>query len=227
MHSIAERVFSQSDRPLEQIEYAAIAITLVNESQFHIGLLHREDSAISLLHLAWHCDLRNDAPSTRYHWVNPRIHPRRLRQVATRCRQVWRANPLGIPYAFSPPNDAFNSETGTFLLGPTHYGLTCSSFVLAVFHLSGLSLVDQGTWPKDRPGDAEWKQFVFEALQTYEPRTSDAHIQAVQQELGSLRFRPEDIAAASIAAPHPAGFPEIAPVSAEIAKRLKSAAARG
>src|SRR6185503_13834023 len=82
---------------------------------------------------------RNEAPDPDFLWVNPAAHPKRLVQVAALCRKIWRANQSGsIPYAFSPPNDCFDTNTGAFLFGPTRHGLTCASFVLAVFHHAGL-----------------------------------------------------------------------------------------
>jgi len=172
------RAFSQQDRPIEDIEFAAIAISAVSPTQRHIGLLHRDSSSVLLLHLAWHHDLRNHSPGPNYIWISPRVPSRRLRHVAAKCRQVWRANPDGIPYAFSPPNDCFDANTGAYLLGPTGHGLTCASFVLAVFESVGLRLVDQETWPANRAGDEEWKQWVLLQLTQGNPPatpTASAH----------------------------------------------------
>ena len=136
---MAERIYTPTERGFDAIQHLAIGITIVSEGQQHIGLLHRDHSSGNtfLLHLAWHHRLNNSPPKPSYAWVDPVIHPFRARQVAAICRKIWRANPAGIPYGFSPASECFDPETGKFLLGPARIGLTCASFVLAVFEAAG------------------------------------------------------------------------------------------
>src|SRR5437879_3896379 len=145
-----DRVYSADERPFEGIKHVAVAIGAIDAGQQHIGVLHRdhESNSVLMLHLAWHHRLKNDVPDQTFLWVDPPFHPRRLVQIAAICRQVWRSNKAGgIPYAFSPPNDCFDAQTGAFLFGPTRLGLTCATFVLAIFDCAGLKLVDYGSWP--------------------------------------------------------------------------------
>jgi hypothetical protein len=123
--------------------------------------------------------------------------------VAAVCRKVWRANGRYVPYAFSPPNDCFDSVTWEFIFGPTRLGLTCSTFVLAVFHTARLPLVDYSSWPVNRPGDSEWQQRIVSLLKG---RAPEAHVEAVSREVGSARFRPEEVAGAATVNPLPASF---------------------
>lgn len=139
-----DRVYSQSQSPLSEVEFAAIAIKQVHRSQNHIGLLYRsgDSDSVKLLHLAWHYDLRNNLPGRDHFWVAPHIPRLRLQVLAARCRQVFRKNRNRIPYGFSPPNHCIDKKTGEFLLSPTRHGLTCATFVLAVLESIGIRLLN-------------------------------------------------------------------------------------
>lgn len=190
----------------------------IDKSQRHIGILHKgtESEEVLLLHLAWHHDLRNHPPSVDYIWIDPDIHPARARQVSAFCRMVWRQNKKRIPYAFSVPNDCFGASTGRFLFGDSRFGLTCSTFVIAVFQATGLYMLELDSWPT-RPDDAVWQQQIIAALQ--KTGADPAHIAILTQEIGAVRFRPEEVGGAAAHAPWPARF-EVASSIARLILRL-------
>lgn len=194
-------MYSQSEQPLENVEFAAVAIKSVPSGR-HVGVLHRntDSGEVELLHLAWHRDLRNETPKSDYFWVQLAVPSLRLKQVAAVCRQVWRANGRAVPYGFSPPNDCFDENSGRFLLGPTRHGLTCASFVLSVFDRAGLQLARYESWQQGRQGDREWQKFVAEALVNH-PEADEGHLAAVRNGVGSIRVRPEDVAACALCFP--------------------------
>lgn len=201
-----DRVFAASQIAFSEVKHVAVAIGQTGSGQYHIGLIHREAVSpdVLCLHLAWHCRLMNEpASSLVSHWIDMPIPSRRAQQVAARCRQIWKANgKSSIPYGFSHPCDSFDSQSGQYLLGPTRHGLTCASFVLAVFHFAGIPLVDYATWPAGRSGDREWQESVVQLLQS---RATPEHIAAVTAEVGVVRFRPADVAGAATQVP-PVGF---------------------
>lgn len=219
-----DRVFTQEQRAVAEINHVAIAICAVpsTSEQRHIGILHKESdsSDVKLLHLGWHYDLRDNTPGSHYLWVDPAIPTPRLRQVAARCRQVFRANPNSIPYAFSPSNDCFDDQTSKFLLGPTRHGLTCATFVLAVFETAGLRLAKHETWPDERAGDHEWQESIIADLENGTPPASPEHIAAIRDEVGSVRIRPEEVAGAATVSELPADFNIAAERADEILQRL-------
>jgi hypothetical protein len=217
---------SAADKPHHQVQFAAIAIRTISAAQRHTGILHKEsgDPGVLLLHQAWHCDLRNESPSDAYRWVQPSLPAPRLRQVAALCRKVWRSNGSAtIPFAFSPPNDCIDAETGQFLLGPTRLGLTCATFVLAVFQAAGVLLVKYDDWPAGRPGDAEWQQAVVDDLRASR-RASVEHIEAMQGELGkgAVRYRPEEVAGAATLSKLPASFEQAVNAAAHVLQSLSA-----
>lgn len=217
-----ERVHSSSQRALGEIGHVAIAIKAVNDSQRHIGILHRGSGSKEalLLNLAWHHDLKNEAPTHEYLWIESNIPTRRAIQVATLCRKIWRSNDSVIPFAFSIPNDCFDTATGKILLGPTRLGLTCATFVIAVFRGVGIHLIEPDTWPA-RDDDVEWQRRIVQALRS-RPGASDDHIEAIESEIGCVRFRPEEVAGAGMAIPPAADFATASANADQILHRLYS-----
>jgi len=215
------RLYSSQQRPFADIRHVAVAIAVVRDGHQHVGILHKSEviDEVKLGHLAWHNQLKDSQPKDCYLWVDPPIPTRRARQVAARCRQILRANERGIPYAFSSPNDCFDLRTGGFLLGPLRVGLTCASFVLAVFDAAGLRLAEYSSWPQQRPGDAEWQQFVVEQLEESEARAE--HVGLVKKEVGAIRYRPEEVGGCAVSDHLPCPFDTAEALSQEILDRLR------
>lgn len=199
-------VYRQTENDLSNNAYVAVAIAEPVPDQRHTGVLFRfsDLSPHQFLHLAWQRDLRQGSAKPGYLWVEPAIPQRRLLQVAAICDDIASANVPGrIPYSFGPPNDCFDQNTCEFLLGPTRSGLTCASFVLAVFHRAGLPLVRYGDWPPPTAEDIQWQQQVLANL--LDPQFTDPslvtqeHIARIRLEIGlSIRYRPEQVAAAAL-----------------------------
>jgi hypothetical protein len=214
------RLYSRHQRSFSEVRHVAVAIAIIQPGQHHVGILHKEEilEDVSLAHLAWHNQLRNGRPKDAYLWIDPPIPARRARQVAARCRQILRANTRGIAYAFSPPNDCFDIATGSFLFGPSRVGLTCASFVLAVFDSAGIRLADYATWPYGRTGDMEWQNSIIRQLE--EDGASVEHITFIKNEIGAVRYRPEDVAGCAAADQLPCHFDIAESLGQKIVKRL-------
>jgi hypothetical protein len=216
------RVHAIAQRPIPDAQFVAVVIGESDVDQRHIGIMHRAEGAKPrVLHLAWHCHLRNEAcPPYFTCWIDPPVLPERLRNFAALCRRVWRKNQQGgIPYAFSNPDGAFDLNTSAFLIGPTRFGLTCATFVLELFNHAGLSLAILDTWPAERPGDREWQQAIIVKL---EGRATSAHIEHLRSEIGAARYRPEEVGAAASIAPPATEFDTIKELSESIISQLRS-----
>lgn len=220
-----DRVFTFADARAEAGHWVVVAVGEPNPDQRHIGILHRNRNAhLQFLHLAWHCRLRNDdnRPDYLSVWVAPSVPAQRQRIMAAFCRRVWRKNERdGIPYAFSNPQGSLDPATGAFLIGPTRFGLTCSSFVLAVFHAAGLQLADYESWPADRDGDSQWQQSIIAELNSQQ--TEQGHIEHLRSEIGAVRFRPEEVAASTAHAPPPVAFQQAEEGGQQILNRIRDA----
>ncbi len=216
-----DRVHAFAERPVDESQFVAVAIGESGVDQRHIGILHRRDGAApELLHLAWHCRLKNDTELPAYLtiWVAPSALQERLRNVAALCRRVWRKNGSGgIPYAFSSPQESFDAGTGAFLIGSTRYGLTCASFVLAIFDAAGLRIAEYSSWPVNRDGDCKWQEKIIECLSDH---AEQEHIDHLRGEIGAVRFRPEEVAAAAAIAPPPTSFDAAAELGSRILAKM-------
>jgi len=216
-----EHVHKTTERSFAEVRHVAVALKAIDTAQRHIGVLHggRAAGDLFMLHLAWHLELRNDEPKPEYVWVDPPIPSARARQVAAFCRKVWRQNGRRVPYAFSVPNDCFNSVTGQFLFGPSRHGLTCATFVLAVFQATGFKMIDERTW-RTRPDDGEWQQRIVGMLRS--KGADPTHVAAVENEIGAARFRPEDVGGAAAHKPWPVLFEEATRIGNGIVRLLNA-----
>lgn len=218
-----ERVRSIHGEPIPESQSVCVLIGETGRAQRHIGILHRQSGhQAEVLHLAWHCRLENSTLLPKYMslWIAPNYPEPRLRSLAAWCRRIWKANSNdGIPYAFSHPDDCFDIATAKFLMGPSVFGLTCASFVLAVLDRAGLRLVDYSTWPIGREGDQEWQEKIITDLSR---RAASEHIEHVRSEIGAVRYRPEEVAAAVAHAPPPAPFDIAAEIGGRIVDRIQS-----
>ncbi len=210
----------------ESFPCCAVAIGDGGGGRLHLGILHTpKGQPTQFLHLAWHCRLRNTTPPPHYLslWACPELSESGRRLVVAKCGQILRANAKnGIPYGFSSPEHALDPETGAFLFSGTRYGLTCATFVLAVYGAVGIRLAAYATWPSARPGDDEWQTEVLDQLR--EDGEADAdHLAKVQSDIGSVRFRPEEVFAAAAQAPPACGFEQAKLLGAAIRAQLIAA----
>ncbi|MDR3402514.1 MAG: hypothetical protein P4L99_08450 [Chthoniobacter sp.] len=216
------KAYRGTEKPFADAPYAVVAVREFGPDFFHLGIVHRsdEDGISRMLHLAWHFDLQNEPAEPEYFWIDPGYSRYRSRQVATICRMVAERNRGGLPYAFSDPERAIDEATGEALLGPTRFGFTCASFVLSVYDAAGLPLAVLSSWPPGRDGDAKWQAFIVDLLE--ERGASQEHVNLVRSEIGRVRFRPTEIAAASSIAPPTATLEAVIPEDTALRELIAS-----
>ncbi|WP_437942733.1 hypothetical protein [Sorangium sp. So ce341] len=219
-----ERVHDPRARPFSEIERIAFAIGIPHSpEQRHIGILYKEESGSEtrtrMIHLAWHHDVRSEEPKDKYMWVQPSIHPTRARVLARLCKLLadkYRGRRPSIAYALRYEGGKFEPKSGNFLT-ETERGLTCATFVLAVFATRGVPLLRAEEWPP-RQDDEVWQRAVVEILRSTGAEAE--HVAAVEQEVGCARFRPEEVAAAGTSPDLPAPFGYASRVGEAIVARL-------
>ncbi|HEY7089649.1 MAG TPA: hypothetical protein VH518_16240, partial [Tepidisphaeraceae bacterium] len=146
---------------MDGIEHVALALYPRGK---HLGLLYRVRAGvpIHIAHLCWHHRLVNVPadPTKILFWISLDLDQDQAEQVAAQCREVGRAG-VGrfFPYANSSPRGFFLNERLEFIYGAGSLGLTCASFVLAVFNFVGIDLVNYDSWPI-RPGDEQWLEKI-------------------------------------------------------------------
>jgi hypothetical protein len=173
----------------------------------HVGVLcRRDDEAPRAIHLAFHHRLQDEPAGPTWGWVAPALSDDKLRLVAAAARRVQRAHADGkVPYALRVEASRFE-ESGRLVLGAGELGLTCAAFVLLVFRNAGVELLDCATWTQRSPERTAADEEAQAVLVAMLRRDNPAHADAVAAEVGCLRFRPEEVAAASAHPPHPVDY---------------------
>lgn len=152
--------------PYENLASVGVAVGIPDvqqQSQHHIGLIYRTEPTqpVHFLHLAWHCLLRHESPPTHgFVWVESSLDPVNQTLLAAYCRLIVECHESGqIPYGIAYEGDYFDPATGAWLRGSVGEGLTCATFVMALYEALGLPLVAQETWPH-RDSDVQWQETI-------------------------------------------------------------------
>lgn len=196
---------------------AAVAVAVPYGS--HTGVVYSDDDGMmQFIHLAFHHRLQRDTLANGIGWVSPAnaIPPERLAHVAAMCDRIWeRHEKSGLPYGFRYDATCFHSD-GKVELGPDECGLTCATFVLAVYRSVGLELLKIEDWPTRDDDEQRFNQLLDLLKKT---RADQKHIDAVAKETKSARYRPMEVAAGSGITP-PASFDNATAGAAAIEKEL-------
>lgn len=217
------RIHTIRSVPVHAETYVAVALHATERSG-HIGVVYRHHEATRILHHAFHQKMREQelyASDFRV-WVDPELPPSRGRWIAAFCRRVWKTNRhRGIPYAFNNPDRCFDVERGTYLSGPQRHGLTCSTFVLAVFSAMRVHFIDyDADWPVRREDPVAQAELVELLKKTGADPT---HVDTVSQQIGSVRYSPGDVAGAASVFPPPATFARAQEAAEAVAEVIAAA----
>lgn len=198
---------------------SGIIITHVGDEQLHCGIAYKSEGQANALHLAWHYDLRDQPAqslySHGYYFTLPAIDTIRQRVIAAKCRRIYRAKEQGIPYGLLYEGATFDDD-GILRLGGNEHGLTCATFVMAVYASCGITLCDYAAWPARRE-DGDWHASIIAMLRDDVP---PEHLYNLEQEIGCARFRPEEVAASITFTDLPAPFDQIWLKGASIRQQL-------
>jgi hypothetical protein len=105
-------------------------------------------------------------------------------------------------------------------------GLTCATFLLAVFRRWGLPLVDESTWPQGRREDSSWVLKIVRWLYRWAknsgvPIPTEHFVEQIRQRWSLRRFRPEEVCACATAfSGSPLAFQVVEPLSVQLLREL-------
>lgn len=222
-----DRVFTEASSPESKLKHSGVAIRNSGRGR-HVGLIFKREGEWRMLHMGWHHQLDDESiPNSdgQHLWVDPEpaIDEIRLENLAAYCRLVSERNvDKGLPYGFSEPKNWFDPSSGEARSAPDGKGLTCASFVLAVFSANGLPLINEDTW-KIRDDDKDYHEWVIECLGRTRGVTDD-HIKRLRESLPTIRYRPEEVAGAAASDPIPADFAPCCKFGMEIIQLLNKIA---
>jgi hypothetical protein len=151
-----------------------------------------------------HERLTVDDRSSHSEWayVLPAVDPIELEVLAAFC-SVRAALAPNVTYGFRFDESKFEQE-GNLLLGPGEVGLTCATFIVAMFEHAQIPLLVRDSW-RTRQADLEAQAELVRLMR--EHRLAPAqHLEALEREVGCMRFRAEEVAAASATSARPVRF---------------------
>ena len=210
--------------PHDQVEFSGIAVAKSGENQRHVGFVFKsnDDEKSLFCHLAWHLKLCFDPPADwrvneqrgKLFWKNLSLTKLNRMFLAGFLRDI-QANNTGneLTYGFDMPLPCFD-EDGKYVPTDEGKGLTCATFVLAVYENLKYPLLDIAEWP-NRDEDEEWQNKILDWLKQ-SGVASQKHLDAMKQDVGSVRLKPEEVAAAAIFDPLPISFEDCVREAEEI-----------
>lgn len=174
----------------------------MNARGSHIGLLLRDrDGSVRFLHLAWHKQLELDSGIRNFYaWANCNEFDdddddATGRDIASWMIKVGNINRGRIPYGIKYWPGACFDDAANFSPSVEDIGLTCATFVMAMFESQSETIIDTANWPS-RPGDKDWAAHIIDDL-SCTGNSEHADIQAKSLE-NAVRFKPLEVAAAAI-----------------------------
>jgi hypothetical protein len=106
-----------------------------------------------------------------------------------------------VDYGTNPSGVGFDASGRFYSIDPKR-GLTCATFISAIFQSAGFPIVNLATWPP-RDSDPAWRDHVLETLSSY------GHADRAKQIAGEqvpFRLTPAEAAAAASAEAVPVSF---------------------
>jgi hypothetical protein len=208
----------------ESIAFAIAGSAITGDKrQKHVAMIYRaENSKLMLIHLGWHHRLHHQPWNGAYHWLEFRGLDRELQETfADWAVLVADASPgTPIPYSIIfRPGRNFDVK-GRFINSTDGSGLTCATFLLALFSDYDLPLVDASSWPVSRTGDLTWIRKILRMLRSQINRNllpSWDWVEQAKRRHKLRRFRPEEVfAAAALFTGTPLNFSDIEPLGVAV-----------
>ena len=195
----AEYVYHIDEIPKEDNCKVGIVVSLNRSVQLsHCGVAYNIHDTLRILHLATHKDIRVDDDWGHFLvWVKPNI-PTIFQEAMIPFFEVIenkiKAGAYHVPYGFKYENYSSFDRNGDLTLGKGSKGLSCSTYVITLFHSLGIDLVDIQNWPS-RKEDLPWYAFIIDIFANN--GMSNDFIEGLKKEIGVPRFRPEETAVSS------------------------------
>lgn len=204
---MGKAVFECNTPFLSQPFPAAVVVCRSEHGLLHSGVLYRAKKGdAAVLHLGWENHLYNTWNELRLWAVPDTEDPRRVRHIGALCRLIWKrfteskVFPYAIPFS---SQSSFDLDTGDLIPGPGCVGLTCSTFVLAVFQSMYVTLIDD-EWPVRQEED---RAFLKRLREITGPKFDRLHAQLeAQVEAGCKRVQPQEVIGACGSCDLPAKF---------------------
>lgn len=176
----------------------------------HAGIAHRSGGNLRVVHLGSHEWLLDDAANdAKWLYAVPNVADEDGEYLAGFCRRIVKANASHkIPYAFEFEADTrFDPGTGKYIGPPGVGGLTCSTFVAAVFRSAGVPLVLLDTWPVVASAeDIAVRAWVLDMWAASGRPNLVKRAAEIRPSIRARRISPQDVAGACLRRRFPANY---------------------
>lgn len=141
-------IFRDQERSFDASEVVGVRLCRSPHGNLHSGIGYGASGKVKNLHLGWENTLQNDWSRIGY-WVSPDADPLLLGRVPAKCRRIWKAfrETEKFTYGLGYRGVRFNKAGLPQVRGRGFKGLSCTTFVVAVFESVGVYLLDPETWP--------------------------------------------------------------------------------
>lgn len=196
------------------------------QGQIHIGLLYREPGAPARAsHLYTNFDFRDEPVQADFFWIQATMPDLTRQLVVGLCKRIAAHNPR-IPYSFKYRfKQQYFQPSGALALPNTDDGLTCATYVLAVFQRLKIPILKFIEWPRDRHG--AWQTGMISALTAKSYPERGAQMDAWMSQIGEPRYLPQEVAAGVGASAQPIGYARATELAAQIVDDIRRARAAG
>lgn len=207
------------------VPIAAVGITLVQRGLVHALFFYASSNGdVRQCHLVIEGRIVDELVRPgNYAWTIPPLDELVLQQLGDLCAAVG-AKGTRVPYGFRYSPTTF-SPSGAVRISGDSIGLTCATFVMAMFLSVGVALLDEARWG-GRAEDASWQEQVWVLMATNNSRLGilESNLDKNLSDIPCHRFRPEEVVSAARFPPqsHPVTFDTAAPLGAELVAKLRS-----
>lgn len=186
-------LYLQKDRPFETNRFLGVVVT-GTEEQRHTGILYRteKDGEVSFLHLGFHYSLLRTTLKDDYCWLPLEGFDEDEQQsLAMWFHSIWENNGSRVPYGINFSTSRHFNSSGAFTASFDDGGLTCATFVLAIFQDFGFTLIDSSSSYR-RDDDILFQDKIVSLLADHAP---PEYVASQRDFIGiAARYRPEEVA---------------------------------
>lgn len=196
----ASMLNENKERAFDAVDFTGLAVRRTGNDQWHVALLYKVDrKPAALRHQCEHNGALDAAPDSFFDlWLDiAALSSLNKRLIANKLSKA-RGDKIPYGIGYSEGADYLDGKTLKYLLPHAEgRGLTCATYVLAVFETLGFQPFDRSTW-QPREQDSEWQSRTVGSLSNKHP-SDDDHFKAERANVGGPRYRPEQLAGAAAA----------------------------
>lgn len=171
------------------------------------------------MHFAWHHKICSETFCFIYQWAPTKRPKPILKFLSVLCDKISTTRPQ-IPYGLDRSGIHIDKETGKVIPGKPGKGLTCATFILALFDTYRIRLLDEIQWPAN--ANQAWQNYIYELMCDERSRVPEDHREALKNDIGgSRRFTPAEVVGASTENSWPVGFKKARRLAEKVAAEIR------